>query len=181
LFCYHVIIEERRGKIVNKLILPIFWSLLGTFLLLFFVMQLPMLPPVRESINSTLSVNFVPTLFLFSGALFLLLSLTLLILAIRAELDKTLKRYLILTGASAAGILVSIVLHNLAYGVFSHFFGEDFWQRTGLEDEPFFFLMAIIVCPIAYLVGTVGSIVLITRRKGGFSIGSTNNHPSGNA
>ena len=166
---------------VNKLIRPIFWSLLGTFLLLLTVMQLLMLPSIRESINSILSVNFVPTLFLFSGALFLLLGLTLLILAIKVELDNTLKRYLILTGASAAGISISIVLHNLVYGLFIQFFGEDFWQRTGLEDEPFFFLMAIVVCPIAYLVGTVGSIVLITRRKGGFSIGSTNNHPSGNA
>jgi hypothetical protein len=149
---------------VKKLILPIFWSLLGAFILLLIVMQLLMRSPIRESINTTLGVDFVPMLFLFSGAVFFLLGLTLLILAIKSELDKTLKKYLILTGASAVGIFVSMLLHNLVYGLFAQFFGEDFWQRTGLEDEPFFFLLAIFICPIAYLVGTIGSIVLLKRR-----------------
>jgi hypothetical protein len=84
---------------------------------------------------------------------------------VKAELDRTFKKFLILTGSAAAGILVSMLLHNLVYGAFIQWFGEGFWERTGLEDEPFFFMMAVFVCPLAYLVGTVGSIATIIRRK----------------
>ena len=150
---------------VKKLLLPIFWSLQGTFISLLIVMQILMRPPLRESINSTLGINFVPMLFFVSGTTFFLLGLALLILAVRAELDKILKKYLIVTGASAVGIFASMILHNLVYGLFIHFLGEDFWQKAGMEDEPLFFIMAIFVCPIAYLVGTIGSIVLIFRRR----------------
>ena len=149
---------------VKKLFLPIFWSLLGSFILLLIVMQLLMQSPIRESINVTMGIDFVPMLFFFSAAIFFLLGLTLLILTIKVELDKPLKKYLILTGASAVGIFISMLLHNLVYGLFAQFFGEDFWQRTGLEDEPFFFLLAVLICPIAYLAGTIGSIVLLKRR-----------------
>ncbi|MCX6009756.1 MAG: hypothetical protein NTW48_06980 [Chloroflexi bacterium] len=83
----------------------------------------------------------------------------------KAELDRTFKKFLILTGSAAAGILVSMLLHNLVYGAFIQWFGEGFWERTGLEDEPFFFMMAVFVCPLAYLVRTVGSIATIIRRK----------------
>ena len=69
-----------------------------------------------------------------------------------------------LQGASAVGIPVGVVLHNLVYGVFIYFFGENFWDRIGISDEPVFFVLAIVVCPIAFLVGTIGSIVLMVRR-----------------
>jgi len=102
---------------------------------------------------------------IFPSLVFFLLGLTLIILAVKAELDRTFKKFLILTGSAAAGILVSMLLHNLVYGAFIQWFGEGFWERTGLEDEPFFFMMAVFVCPLAYLVGTVGSIATIIRRK----------------
>jgi hypothetical protein len=44
-------------------------------------------------------------------------------------------------------------------------FGQDFWSRTGLEDEPFFFTTGIIICPLAYIVGTAGSIILMFSKK----------------
>jgi len=56
-------------------------------------------------------------------------------------------------------------LHNLFYGLFIVWFGADFWERTGLVDEPFFFILALIVCPIAFLVGVIGSIVLFIKKK----------------
>lgn len=150
---------------MKKFILPIFWSLLGVFLLQFIVIQPLMGPPLRDYINNTMGVNFVPMLSLFFRTIFFLLGLALLILVIKTEMDRTPKIFMLVTAASATGISLSILLHNLVYGLFIQFFGEDFWQRTGLEDEPFFFLMAIIVCPIAYLVGTIGSIVLLKRIK----------------
>ncbi len=150
---------------VNRFVLPIFWALFGVFILLAIVMQVLMDSPLRQLLNDSLGVNFVPMLFFISGSLFLLLGLTLLILAVKADIDRKFKSFLILTGAAAMGIFASMLLHNLVYGAFIQFFGEDFWERIGIGDEPFFFIMAIFVCPIAYLVGTVGSIVIIIRRK----------------
>jgi len=150
---------------VNRLVLPIFWSLFGVFILLAIVMQVLMGPPLRQLLNNSIGVDFVPMLFFVSGALFFMLGLALLILAIKTDINGIIKKFLILTGAAAVGVFASMLLHNLVYGAFIQFFGEDFWERIGMGDEPFFFIMAIFVCPLAYLVGTMGSIVLMFRRK----------------
>jgi len=140
--------------VTNKFILPVFWSLVGLFVI-------------------ARGVGFIPYMGFWSLAIsgfifwlpFFLLGLTLLILVVRADIDKTFKKFLILTASSAVGLFVSIILHNLVFGLFTQWFGEDFWERSGIGDEPFFFMMAIFICPIAYLIGAVGSIVVMMRRK----------------
>ncbi len=136
----------------NRFILPVFWALLAVFILSVVVMWVFLGPPLREQINNVLGVNFAPSLFLTTGAVFFLLGLVLLILIVRAKPDRLLKRFLMLTGSSAVGIFLSILLHNLFSGL------------LGLE-EPVFFMMAIFIFPLAYLVGIIGSIILIVRRK----------------
>ncbi|MCJ7655698.1 MAG: TMEM43 family protein [Dehalococcoidia bacterium] len=151
----------------NKSILPVFWALIGAFVLLFISLNV-MNSPIRTLLNDLYPDEIVAvavsTFFQFSGLLFFALGLTLLILTARAKLDKIFKSFLLLTGSSAVGVFVSILLHGVVYGLFILLFGGDFWDRTGIADEPFFFIMAIFICPLAYLVGTVGSIVLIIRR-----------------
>lgn len=128
-------------------------------------------PPIRTLLNDLYPdetvARAVSIFFPLSGLLFFALGLALLILTVRARarLDRLLKRFLLVTSSSAVGIFASILLHNLVYGAFIQLFGEDFWERTGIGDEPFFFIMTIFICPIAYLVGTVGSIVLMLRRR----------------
>ena len=56
-------------------------------------------------------------------------------------------------------------MHNAIYALFIVLFGADFWERTGLGDEPFFFILALIVCPIAFLVGVIGSIILFIKTR----------------
>ena len=150
---------------INKSVLPVFWALFGVFVAFVIVMQVLMGPPMRQLINESLGVNFAPSLFFILGSLFFLLGLALIILTARAKLDKLFKSFLLLTGSSAVGVFVSILLHGVIYGLFILLLGEGFWDRTGITDEPFFFIMAIFVCPLAYLVGTAGSIVLIIRRR----------------
>ena len=77
------------------------------------------------------------------------------------------RRFLLLTGGSAVCFFVCVFLHNFIYGLFIVLFGPDFWQRIGLEDEPFFFLFALVVCPVGFLIGTIGSLVLFIKEKGG--------------
>ena len=95
----------------------------------------------------------------------LVLGATLIYFTLKEKVRRPLKRFLLITGASAAGIPISAVLHNVIYGLFIHIFGANFWDRVGLSDEPVFFFLAIFICPLAFLVGAIGSIVLRVRRR----------------
>ena len=102
--------------------------------------------------------------YLFFSSVIILscLGIALVVLASKAKLTRISKAFFILTGASAAGIVIGSVLHNLVYALFIKLFGEGFW---GMGDEPVFFIFAIIVCPVALLVGIIGGIVLIAKKK----------------
>ena len=103
--------------------------------------------------------------FIITGVVFFLLGVALVVLTVRERIGGKLKAFLILTGASAAGFVLSILLHNAIYGLFIYWFGGDFWDRIGLKEEPFFFIIAIFVCPTGFLVGAVGSIILAMRKR----------------
>ncbi len=134
----------------GKLSQAIFWALVGVFIVIACVF---FIPAARELIMGSL--------FLFlSGGVFCLLGGALIFLTVKEKVSGLQKKFLLLTGASAAGFIVSIALHNAIYGLFIHFFGANFWNGG---DEPFFFIMAVIVCPLGFLVGAVGSIVLAIR------------------
>jgi hypothetical protein len=135
----------------DKLRWPTFWALVAVFVLIvcFFVIT---------AFGDWLSGSIW---FLSPFALFFLLGVALLVFSLRGSVSGGLKKFFILTGASAAGVLVGIVLHNLIYALFEYFGGADFWNGG---DEFFFFIMAVIVCPLGFLVGVVGTIVLGIKR-----------------
>jgi len=130
----------------GKLIWSVFWALVGIFVGIasaFFI----------AAFRGSIFLWFITV----SGAAFFLLGVALIVLTVKEKVGGTLKKFLLLTGASATGIFVFVLLHNAIYGLFILCFGADFWNGG---DEPFFFIMAIFVCPIGFLVGAVGSIVL---------------------
>ena len=134
----------------GKLSWPIFWALVGIFVVIASVF---FIPAVRELIMGFLFLTI-------SGAIFFLLGVALIFSTVKEKVAGMLKKFLILTGASSAGISVSFLLHNAIYGLFIHWFGIDFWIELG-----YFFIIAIFVCPAAFLVGAVGSIVLAIKRS----------------
>lgn len=99
------------------------------------------------------------------GIVFFLLGLFLIFLTLKKKVKGKLKKFLILTGVSSAGFIISVLLHNFIYGLFIYLFGADFWDKIGLKDEPIFFFLAIIVCPIGFFIGVVGSLVLFIRKR----------------
>ncbi len=135
----------------GKLSWSIFWALVGAFIV---IASMFLIPAFRDLMRGSL-------LFLSPIVVFFLLGGALTFFTIKEKVGGMPKKFLLLTGASAVGFLLFILLHNAVYGLFIHFFGADFWNGG---DEPFFFIMAVIVCPVGFLVGTVGSIVLAIRR-----------------
>ena len=138
----------------GKLIWSIFWALVGVFVV---VASIFLIPAFRDLLRGS-------ELFLLPLAVFSLLGVALIFFTVKEKVRGTLKKFLILTGASSAGFFVSVLLHNAIYGLFIHFWGADFWDRIGLGDEPVFFLIAVILCPVAFLVGAIGSIVLAVKK-----------------
>ena len=140
----------------GKLVWPVFWALVAVFVV---VVSIFLIPALRDLLRGL-------PIIIVSGSVLLLLGVALIVLTVREKVTGLLKKFLLLTGASAAGIFVSVFLHNAIYGLFIYWFGADFWDRIGLgDDEPFFFIMAIFVGPIAFLVGVVGSVVLAIKHK----------------
>ena len=132
----------------GKLLWSIFWASVAVFVVVLGMMFIGM--PLNVYV-------------LFAVlAVFLGLGVTLIVLAARAKLKKMLKAFLLLSGASAIGLPVFAVLHNLVYALCIYFFGEGFWSGG---DEPVFFFLAIMVSPIAFLVGAIGSIVIGARES----------------
>jgi hypothetical protein len=126
----------------GKLLWSIFWALVAVFLLVIGMIFFGM--PLSGYI-------------LFGGMIALFgLGVTLIVLTVRKKVKGMLKAFLLLTGAAAIGIPASFLLHNLVYALFIRLFGEGFWGSMG--DEPFFLVMTVLVCPIAFLVGGVGSV-----------------------
>jgi hypothetical protein len=95
--------------------------------------------------------------------IFGLLGLVLMVLTLRLREPRLDRVFFLLTGMSAALIPISVVLHNLVYALCIVFFGEGFWK--GGSDEPFFLILAIVVCPTLFVIGAVGSSVLLIRSK----------------
>ena len=109
----------------GKLSWTIFWALLGVFIVI--ACQL-FIPAFRELLEGSL-------LFMSFFAVFFLLGVALIVLTVKEKVAGMPRKFLLLTGASAAGVLVFIFLHNAVYGLFIYFFGADFWNGG---DEPFF-------------------------------------------
>ncbi len=142
----------------RKLSWPIFWALIVVFIVLAINIFTP-----PEAFAPTFRRSLFLWVFFISGAAFFLLGVALIVLTVKTKVAGMLKKFLILTGASAVGLPVFIALHNIVYALLTLWFGEDFWGASG--DEPVFFILATMVCPIAFLVGAAGSIVLAIKNK----------------
>jgi hypothetical protein len=86
------------------------------------------------------------------AVVFFALAIALLVLTVKLKEPLIRKIFFILTGASAVGIPICVILHNLVYGLFFH--GKD-------GDEAVFFILAVLVCPALFAVGMLGSIVTL--------------------
>ena len=131
----------------------VFWTLVAAFSALVLTVLLPDL------------FSFFRALFLSFLALCLLFGLALLVLSIRWRARTLLRTFWILTGAATAGAALGSVLHNAFYALGTV---TDEWPVLHGAMEVLggtFFVIATILCPVAFLVGTVGAIVLLVRRS----------------
>ena len=138
----------------NLLVLKaVFGALVGVFALIisgFFI------PAVGESLKGSS--------FLILWFAFFLLGMTLIFLVRREKVKGKLRSFLLLTGASAAGFLVSAFLHNFLYAL--AIISRPIYILSKLMEvfHVAFFVMATIVCPITFVIGVIGSVVKLIKR-----------------
>jgi len=125
----------------GRLIWSIFWALVGVFVIMACTMFIPLV------LRLPVGFNAFSAWIVFAG-----LGVTLLGLTVKAKMRRMLKIFLLLTGASAAGLAVFVILHNMLSALLN-------------TEEPVFFIIATIVCPIVFLIGAVGTIVLAIKNK----------------
>ena len=105
-----------------------------------------------------------PVFFIGAGIIFFLLGVFLILLTLKKEENRNLKKYLILTGGSAIGFFISVIMHNLFYGL-GVLVGDfkPLWYLTEIL-QALFFIIAVIIIPLLFLAGAVG-VVLIKFRS----------------
>ena len=97
--------------------------------------------------------------FPFLAALLLALSLlggTLIYMILEQGMSGALRTFLMLAGFAPGAMIVSVILHNLVSGLFTLLLKREF-------EEAVFFLIALFVCPAAFLVGAMGGMALIIK------------------
>ena len=143
---------ENKKNRIHISTLVIFWILFAFFILV---------------VSNIFIMNFIDQfngfIFFFSAFALPCLGIALIVLVSKAKFKKISKAFFILTGASAIGIVIGSVLHNFLYAFLIKLFGEGF--LAGVGDEPVIFILATIICPVALLVGIIGIIVLIIKKK----------------
>ncbi len=141
----------------QKLSIRLFYSLVIVGVM---VISQFFIPPLQELLH-----GFI---FLIPSIIFSLLGLALLITAVRENVkkkDRRLRKYFILTGVFSTGFFICILLHNFFYGL--GILAKDItilrYLMEGLHVT--FFLISTIVCPIGFLVGVIGSIILLAKKR----------------
>jgi len=129
----------------------IFYSLIIIFILLLIYFIMPFSSDIKRSLFPLVAIL---------GVIFLTLGVILTFFA-RKEKGK-LKIFLILTGISAIAPFVGTILHNLFYGLAITF--ENFkFLFEALHIT--FFIISIIIAPIVFLIGIVGSMLFLKKSK----------------
>jgi hypothetical protein len=132
----------------GRLIWSVFWAFVGVLAIaisMFFILGDLL---VGEE-NPTL-MGYV--FFVSVGVVLTGLGVTLLVLTAKTKMRSGLKKFLLLTEASFVGFPVFAILHNAVSSLLN-------------TEEAVFFTLASIVCPLGFLVGAVGSIVLRVKKS----------------
>ena len=138
--------KSRKIKVTLGLLIAVFLLIVSFFVI-------PMSDEIRRPLFLLAAIL---------GIAFLVLGIVLLVFTIKQKITGKLKWFLIITGASSAAVFPCVILHNFVYGLLIYLVGPDVWGEGG--DEPFFFILALIVCPIVFLIGSIGSVILMKKK-----------------
>jgi hypothetical protein len=114
-------------------------------------------PPVTEFIQGPI--------FLLPFIIFSLLGATLLFLVTKSKIKGKHRKLLILTGVSAVGFFIGILLHNFLYAL-AVVSGHIIILKYLFEFlHVVFFIVAVVVCPLGFAIGVISTIVILIKKR----------------
>jgi hypothetical protein len=75
----------------------------------------------------------------------------------RVKNRKLPNKFLILSVSSIVGFFLFVFFHNATSGILSLVFNKNI-------EEPVFFILATIVCPLGLLIGIIGGLVQLIKK-----------------
>lgn len=138
----------------TNMLTTVFWALVGMFIVIlcqFFI------PAFTELLRGPV--------FLVPFIIFSLFGGMLIFSTIKERVKGMLKKFLLLTGASAAGFFVGVFLHNAFYALAVITKHITVLKRLMEVLHIVFFFLAIPICPLGFLVGVTGSIILFIKKR----------------
>jgi len=122
---------------------------------------------------SAISIIFIPafrgivsgTFMIISGVILVILGSVLIGITLVQKVEGKLKKFLILTGVSAAGFFIFALLHNIFYAlaqVSGHIIILSYLMKA---FEVIFFLITIFACPIGFVIGVIGTLVMFNKKR----------------
>jgi hypothetical protein len=132
----------------------IFWALIAIFAVLVSI--------IFTGLGRLWGPKLPSTAMIYLAITFLALAAVLVALTIKLKEPGIRKLFFILTGASAVAIPICAILHNLVYALCVKF-GWVFLEKGG--DEAVFFILTIFIFPALFVIGVLGSVVLLISVK----------------
>lgn len=138
----------------GRLLLLVYWLLVGAFVTQVLVI---FVEPVQDLFRG--EAIFGLWLLIFG------LGVVMSWLTYKRKTKGWLSRFLMMTGLSAVGFLVGVVGHNLAYAGAE--LSKEVWLLHGFFEVMHvgLFLIALVMCPVTFLVGMVGSLLLVLKKN----------------
>ena len=149
---------NKPGKILTIL----FWALISVFVLIFIIVQIILSPLGPLQFQKFAGTLVFPFIIIFIALSF---NIVFLIFAIRENLEKIFKSFLILTGISGTGFSLTILFHTLIYAVFKGSFWTNLIASRGITLNIFFGILISLIFPLGFIVGMIGSIILFIKRR----------------
>jgi len=102
-------------------------------------------------------------LFLLPFVVFSLLGILLVFLTLKQNIQGKPRKYLLLTGIPAISFFIFIFLHNIFYALAEISSNVTILKYLMKFLEGIFFIIAILVCPLIFLIGAMGSIIIFIK------------------
>lgn len=134
----------------NQKIKALLYAMIIVFILIVSFFLIPEEIPFRRGLFIAVAVL---------GFIFLILGILLSVLSLNEK--GKLKAFLLLTGLSATAPLLGSILHNVFYGL-----AITFTNLAPLFEflHGAFFIIALLIAPIGFIIGMIGSLVLLRKK-----------------
>ena len=143
-------------KLKKEKLLGVFYTLIIIFAIFIAYFFILFSPELKKTLFPAVAVL---------GFIFSILGFILVWLTKKSNIKGKLRFFFMLTGASAIGPFIAVLLHNFFYALGVYFEHITIVKNIMEALHVIFFLIAIPICPIIFLISAIASIILFYKKN----------------